>query len=104
MRTPLRAWSCVVVVLVLAACASPSVTAEPGGQSPHSSPPTSAAASASASALVAGSFDIGDGRTLYLECTGSGSPTILMEAGDQSDLSQWRNVAPVLEDETRVCR
>lgn len=27
-----------------------------------------------------------------------------MEAGDQSDLSQWRNVAPVLEDETRVCR
>ncbi len=68
------------------------------------SPSTSVVASASASDKIAQSFDVGDGRTLFLYCAGSGSPTILLEAGDQSDMSQWRSVAPELETETRVCR
>jgi pimeloyl-ACP methyl ester carboxylesterase len=93
---------------MLAACTSPAVPAESAGQPfevPTSlSPTASAVASGSASDTIAGSFDVGDGRTLFLLCGGSGSPTILLEAGDQSDLTQWRSVVPALEAETRVCR
>ncbi len=53
--------------------------------------------------VIARSFDIGDGRRLYLECAGSGSPTILLEAGDESDISQWQLVMPALSRETRTC-
>ena len=88
------------VALVLAACASPSVTGDVAEESSSVSP----VASGSASLEIAGRFDMGDGRKLYLECAGSGSPTILLENGDESDLSQWRSVVPGLMTETRVCR
>jgi pimeloyl-ACP methyl ester carboxylesterase len=88
------------VALVLAACTSPSVPVNAGGESPSVSP----VASGSASVEIAGRYDMGEGRKLYLECAGSGSPTILLESGDNSDLSQWRTVVPGLMTETRVCR
>lgn len=48
-------------------------------------------------------FDVGDGRQLYLLCTGSGSPTILLEAGDESGISDWSPVIPGLRTEARTC-
>jgi hypothetical protein len=37
-------------------------------------------------------FDIGEGRMPYLSCLGTGSPTILLEAGDECELFQWSRV------------
>ena len=51
----------------------------------------------------AGLVDIGGGQMLYLACEGTGSPTILLEAGDESGVTDWRLVKPSLSAETRVC-
>ena len=45
--------------------------------------------SVDASGDFAGLVDIGDGRRLYLECTGSGSPTVILEAGYRSPATVW---------------
>jgi len=37
----------------------------------------------------AGLVDIGGGRRLYLECRGSGSPTVVLEAGYRSPATVW---------------
>ncbi|WP_263351610.1 alpha/beta hydrolase [Acidicapsa acidisoli] len=44
-----------------------------------------------------------DGRKMYMDCTGSGSPTIVLDAGlgDHSDI--WTKVQPALAKTTRVC-
>jgi pimeloyl-ACP methyl ester carboxylesterase len=47
---------------------------------------------------VAGPIDIGGGRHLYLECRGSGGPTVVLESGyhDSADLWNLSDVkAPV---------
>ena len=35
---------------------------------------------------------IGHGRTLYMECIGSGSPTVVLEAGFGADTQSWQDV------------
>jgi pimeloyl-ACP methyl ester carboxylesterase len=46
---------------------------------------------------------IGDGRSLYMECLGSGSPTVLLEAGFGGDSSNWSGVHEALAKTTRTC-
>jgi pimeloyl-ACP methyl ester carboxylesterase len=46
--------------------------------------------------------DIGD-RSLYLDCRGSGSPTVVLEAGSGSDSGTWRAVHDELATTTRTC-
>lgn len=64
--------------------------------------PVSAAGQAAAPAVaspvaadgdVAGLFDIGDGRRLWLECRGDGGPTVLLEAGAGNNADVWDAVA-----------
>jgi pimeloyl-ACP methyl ester carboxylesterase len=43
------------------------------------------------------------GYGLHLNCTGSGSPTIVLEAGMGNDWMVWRKVQPELAKLTRVC-
>jgi pimeloyl-ACP methyl ester carboxylesterase len=50
-----------------------------------------------------GRFDIGDGRSLYMRCEGTGSPTVVMEAGDNSNASTWDPIYWDIAAETRVC-
>jgi pimeloyl-ACP methyl ester carboxylesterase len=47
--------------------------------------------------------DIGGGRSLYLYCVGSGSPTIVLEAGFGGNSGAWRAVQPQLGRTTRTC-
>jgi pimeloyl-ACP methyl ester carboxylesterase len=47
--------------------------------------------------------DIGGGRSLYLNCVGSGSPTILLEAGFGGTTNDWSAVQPRLGRTTRTC-
>jgi len=51
---------------------------------------------------IAGKFSIG-GRSLYLECSGSGSPTIVMDAGIGNTHATWQGVAPAVSKLARTC-
>jgi pimeloyl-ACP methyl ester carboxylesterase len=44
-----------------------------------------------------------DGSRMHLYCTGTGSPTVILEAGLGDDWLQWRKVQPALSQLTRVC-
>lgn len=61
-----------------------------------------------------GLVDIGNGRRLYLTCRGTGSPTVLLEAGAGNDAQIWEHIAlpsdtnteavlPAVANFTRVC-
>jgi pimeloyl-ACP methyl ester carboxylesterase len=117
----------VLVILglaVLVACGGRSQTIDTtAGPAPSSVPaaPTSAsiapsavspAGSATAEALPAGlsrgidgfsgKVDVG-GRKLYLLCLGSGSPTIVLDAGLTRTSDDWAKVQIALKEVTRVC-
>jgi pimeloyl-ACP methyl ester carboxylesterase len=47
-------------------------------------------------------YDIGD-RSLYLDCRGSGSPTVVLEAGSGSDSATWGAVHDAIAGSTRTC-
>jgi pimeloyl-ACP methyl ester carboxylesterase len=46
---------------------------------------------------------IGGGRKLFLDCMGSGSPTVVLEAGFGGDSYNWQAVQPQLGRTTRTC-
>jgi pimeloyl-ACP methyl ester carboxylesterase len=46
---------------------------------------------------------IGEGRSLYMECAGSGEPTVVLEAGFGADTHSWQDVLPGVGRGTRVC-
>ena len=68
-------------------------------------------ASKPASDNFAGLIDIGAGRKMYLECSGSGSPTVILESGYRNDADIWSaelepGMSPVFSQVarfTRVC-
>ena len=52
---------------------------------------------------VDGMFEVGDGRTLHMECNGEGSPTVILESGDEGGVEQWAQIMPAVADRTRTC-
>ena len=46
--------------------------------------------------------DIG-GRSLYIDCRGEGSPTVILEAGLTSDTTAWDDVFDPIAEFSRVC-
>lgn len=64
--------------------------------------PTTTTAPSTGAPSIAGDFDIG-GRSLYLECVGQGSPTVILEAGMTGDLRTWIPVQTEIAKTTRVC-
>ena len=52
--------------------------------------------------VIEGRFDVG-GYRLYLRCTGTGTPTVVMDASANADTSTWSDVEPSLARVTRVC-
>jgi pimeloyl-ACP methyl ester carboxylesterase len=72
------------------------------GQSSETSP---------ADADFAGTVDTGNGRKLFLECHGSGSPTVILESGLRTRGDNWnrtdllsRGGAPVLQEVAKFAR
>lgn len=47
-------------------------------------------------------YDVG-GYSLYLKCSGQGSPTVFLDAGLGSDHTEWSAVQPMVARFTRVC-
>ncbi len=68
------------------------------GATPHEKPPYNVETYLHPARLV----DIG-GRRLNIICTGTGSPTVILEAGLVADSSAWRLVQPAISRTTRVC-
>ena len=93
-----------VVSLALAACQpGSSATQSEAVPSPSTSSATPTPEPTPDLNEVSAMFDIGGGRELYLQCAGNGSATILLEAGDESGVSQWNAVASGLIQHTRTC-
>jgi pimeloyl-ACP methyl ester carboxylesterase len=46
---------------------------------------------------------IGGGRKLFLDCVGSGSPTVVLEAGFGGSTFNWQSVQPQLGQTARTC-
>jgi pimeloyl-ACP methyl ester carboxylesterase len=46
---------------------------------------------------------LGDGRHVFLDCGGRGSPTVLLEGGYAASATGWFKVQPVVARTTRVC-
>ena len=69
---------------------------------PSDQPAAAASSAPSESATPARLVDIGD-RSLFLDCRGSGSPTVVLEAGLTGDLRTWEKVVPEVQKQTRVC-
>lgn len=86
--------------------ASPTPTVAPTAApttAPTAAPTQTPAAAAAIPAHFQGRVDIG-GRSLYLACTGTGTPTVLLEAGGPGGFSnRWGKVAPQLATTVRVC-
>jgi hypothetical protein len=67
-----------VVLIGVASLAAPTPAGELGSTSPT---PTSGD--------FAGLVEIGGGRKIFLECRGSGSPTVILESGYRNDADIW---------------
>ena len=55
---------------------------------------------------VAGTVDIGGARAMYLECRGTGSPTVFIVPGGRAAADEWTKDSPVFANVaafTRVC-
>lgn len=50
-----------------------------------------------------GVVEIGGGRGLYLRCTGTGSPTVVMEGGDEDTSDSYAFAEPSIAAVTRAC-
>ncbi|WP_217423911.1 alpha/beta fold hydrolase [Agromyces sp. Marseille-P2726] len=93
-------------VIALSGCAaSPDGPADDTTTSASSQPP-------SPELDVAGTFDIGGGRQMYLQCSGTGTPTVLFVSGQRASADDWLitadgvDSAPVFSlvaEQTRVC-
>jgi pimeloyl-ACP methyl ester carboxylesterase len=81
-------------LLVLTACANGSSTDGSSGASakPHSD------------SSISGEFDVGEGKKLHIECTGSKGPTIVIDVGnDDTVAGSWGEVYEPMKSIGRVC-
>lgn len=94
----------VVMVSTVVGCASP---ATPKSTEPTVTPPvvvsTPSFTPAPRPTLPGDKIDVG-GYNLYLDCKGTGSPTVILESGLEGDVVTWKQVHPEVAKFTRVCR
>ncbi len=88
------------LVALISACtpASP-----PSQDAPVTGGVTPAASASDVTTTLEGSFAVADGRELHLVCSGEGSPTVILEAGDESGTEDWRLIEPAISEVTRTC-
>ena len=84
--------------LAVAACGG---VPEGGGSSEPKADASSSGKSESASALT-GAFDV-DGRELYLSCTGSGGPTMVLESGEDGSSMDLDPIRDRYDGRVMVC-
>lgn len=85
-----KAWRKALCVVIVTMCVV-TMTSGPARSEP-----------ATDQADVEGLFDVG-GYRLFLRCTGSGSPTVVLDAGLANTSATWAQVEPAVAEFTRVC-
>jgi pimeloyl-ACP methyl ester carboxylesterase len=93
-----------LVLLALTGCGGTSPSSQESSSASEESvaSPTEEPSATPTEAPSTGPVDIGD-RSLFLDCRGAGSPTVILEAGLTGDSRTWENVMPEIEAQTRVC-
>jgi pimeloyl-ACP methyl ester carboxylesterase len=106
---PLIRLTIVAVALVAAGCSGSNSDTSASSQSSEATQDT---ATAESEGDFAGLVDIGGGRQIYLECRGTGSPTVVLESGLRGAADVWSmssagegapTVFPEVANFTRVC-
>ena len=92
-----------VAVVLLAACGSDDDSSNDGAERTTTTSPDTTTTISAAAEAESQIVDIGEGKQLFVECRGDGSPTILLEAGDESGHEDWQAVVADLGAETRTC-
>jgi pimeloyl-ACP methyl ester carboxylesterase len=95
MRTRALAAALTVLVGALAACGD-------GATSPAAKTDGGSAAASSYDELD-GIVEIERDRGLYVRCTGTGSPTVIMEGGDDDTSDSYAFAEPAISEVTRAC-
>ena len=94
-----------LLVLGILVCVGVSGCSDP--QADPSAAPTPAAATSSAAPSANGDIDglvdVGGGRKIYIRCTGTGSPTVILEGGDEDTSASYAYAVPSLAEVTRTC-
>jgi len=90
-----------IAALLIGAPAHIAFGEEPTSPAAESGPAEPAASQVAASGDFAGLVDIG-GRRLYLACKGSGTPTVILEAGANNNGTIWSEVDPKAASKTSV--
>jgi len=88
-----------LLCVIFSGCASPAVKNTPiplpTGTETSTPPPRPT--------LPGDKIDVG-GYNLYIDCKGTGSPTVILESGLEGDVVTWKDVHPEVAKFTRVCR
>ena len=87
--------------LVMTACGGGSGSADSASTTSTVAEPT--ATSAIFEGELNAEVDIGEGRTLYVRCTGTGSPTAILEGGDDDTSASYQYALEDLAAQTRTC-
>jgi hypothetical protein len=102
-RTGLTCWAAIVLVIgsaiLIAACGSGDDDATSGDT--NTAP--SSVATSPGSQNPDGVVKIGANRGLYVRCTGTGSPTVVMEGGDGDTSDSYAFAEPSVAKVTRTC-
>ena len=85
-------------MVLLAACSPSTATELP---STATQPPPTLVPSPISQPITNGKVDVG-GYSLFLNCKGTGSPTVILDSGLDSDSNAWLTVMPIIENFTRV--
>ena len=89
----------ILLFIVITGCASPAMV-----NTPIPSPAgTETSTPVPRPTLPGDKIDVG-GYNLYIDCKGTGSPTVILEAGLEGDVVTWKDVHPEVAKFTRVCR
>lgn len=103
--------SAVVIGTLVLLVATVAIIADPRDESSAPADASEAAApqaggnpsAAGGGAGLDGLVDIGGGRELYVRCTGTGSPTIVVEGGDDDTSGSYGYAGADLAEATRTC-
>jgi pimeloyl-ACP methyl ester carboxylesterase len=90
----------ITIVLSLTACGDDESSNQPDARS---SPVPLSPSPSPATDDLDGLIDIGDGRGLYVRCTGVGSPTVILEGGDGDTSDSYAFAEESIAAETRTC-
>jgi pimeloyl-ACP methyl ester carboxylesterase len=94
-----RAAGVAAVVALVAGCGGDDDAASSGGETTTATSATTASAPEDLDRVV----KIDDDRGLYVRCTGTGSPTVIMEGGDEDTSDSYAFAEPTVSKLTRTC-